>query len=156
MMRNCFFYYHFYSEFCNKKGGQNGRINQYSKEGMGKDTIPERKPYTTRDCRQGRRFARDSKQMDQRWQMGGAQGRNNPYPRGTGAQLIQAGRRYPTSKEADILGKLSAAIKNMETDVGIADVISVLTRLIEFVKAYDLDKAKQLTATADSFIKSLL
>ena len=66
------------------------------------------------------------------------------------------GERYPTSKEADILGKLSAAIKNMETDVGIADVISVLTRLIEFVKAYDLEKAKQLTATADAFIKSLL
>ena len=66
------------------------------------------------------------------------------------------GERYPTSKEADILGKLSAAIKNMETDVGIADVISVLTRLIEFVKSYDLDKAKQLTTIADTFIKSLL
>lgn len=66
------------------------------------------------------------------------------------------GERYPTSKEADILGKLSAAIKNMETDVGIADVISVLTRLIEFVKAYDLDKAKEITNIADNFIKSLL
>ncbi len=66
------------------------------------------------------------------------------------------GERYPTSKEADILGKLSAAIKNMETDVGIADVISVVTRLIEFVKAYDLDKAKELTTLSDTFIKSLL
>ena len=66
------------------------------------------------------------------------------------------GERYPTSKEADILGKLSAAIKNMETDVGIADVISVVTRMVEFVKSYDLDKAKELTAIADTFIKSLL
>lgn len=66
------------------------------------------------------------------------------------------GERYPTSKEADILGKLSAAIKNMEADVGIADVISVLTRFIEFVKSIDLDKAKELTTTADTFIKSLL
>ena len=44
----------------------------------------------------------------------------------------------------------------METDVGIADVISVVTRMVEFVKSYDLDKAKELTSIADTFIKSLL
>lgn len=37
------------------------------------------------------------------------------------------GERFPSSKEADILGKLSAAIRNMEQEVGIADIISVLT-----------------------------
>ena len=35
------------------------------------------------------------------------------------------GERFASSAEADILGKLSAAIRKMETDVGIADVISV-------------------------------
>ncbi|MCB7012232.1 transposase family protein, partial [Bacteroides thetaiotaomicron] len=35
------------------------------------------------------------------------------------------GERFPSSKEADILGKLSAAIRNMEQEVGIADIISV-------------------------------
>ena len=30
------------------------------------------------------------------------------------------GERFPSSKEADILGKLSAAIRNMEQEVGIA------------------------------------
>ena len=37
------------------------------------------------------------------------------------------GERFPSSKEADILGKLSAAIRNMEQETGIADIISVLT-----------------------------
>lgn len=33
------------------------------------------------------------------------------------------GERFPNSKEADILGKLSAAIRNMEQETGIADII---------------------------------
>ena len=41
------------------------------------------------------------------------------------------GERFPNSKEADILGKLSAAIRNMEQETGIADIISVLTGFIE-------------------------
>ena len=55
------------------------------------------------------------------------------------------GERFPSSKEADILGKLSAAIRNMEQEVGIADIISVLTGLIDWVRAADLEKAKEIT-----------
>ena len=39
-----------------------------------------------------------------------------------------------------ILGKLSAAIRNMEQEVGIADSIRVLTGLIDWVRAADLEK----------------
>ena len=66
------------------------------------------------------------------------------------------GERFPNSKEADILGKLSAAIRNMEQETGIADVISVLTEFIEWLRPLDLDKAKELTRLADAFIKDRL
>ena len=64
------------------------------------------------------------------------------------------GERFASSKEADILGKLSAAIKKMETDTGIADIVSVGTRFIEFVRPIDLDSAKNITRLFDAFIKT--
>lgn len=66
------------------------------------------------------------------------------------------GERFPNSKEADILGKLSAAIRNMEQETGIADIISVLTAFIEWLRPLDLDKAKELTRLADAYIKDKL
>ena len=66
------------------------------------------------------------------------------------------GERFATSAEADIIGKLSKSIKQMETEVGIADVISVLTRFLEFLRPIDLEKAKDVTKLADAFIKSIL
>lgn len=66
------------------------------------------------------------------------------------------GERFATTAEADILGKLSSTIKKMETDVGIADIISVLTQFIEWLRPVDLEKAKELTRLADAFIKDKL
>lgn len=66
------------------------------------------------------------------------------------------GERFATTAEADIIGKLSKSIKQMETEVGIADVISVLTKFIEFLRPVDLEKAKDVTRLADAFIKTLL
>ena len=66
------------------------------------------------------------------------------------------GERFANSTEADILGKLSAAIRKMETDIGIADVISVQTKFIEFLRPIDLEKAKEITQLSAAFIKSLL
>ena len=66
------------------------------------------------------------------------------------------GERFPNSKEADILGKLSAAIRNMEQETGIADIISVLTGFIEWLRPLDLGKAKELTRLADAYIKDKL
>lgn len=66
------------------------------------------------------------------------------------------GERYANSKEADILGKLSSSIEKMEKDVGIADIISVLTGFIEWLRPVDLEKAKDLTKLADAFIKDKL
>jgi predicted DNA-binding protein YlxM (UPF0122 family) len=66
------------------------------------------------------------------------------------------GERFATSGEADIIGKLSKSIKQMETEVGIADVVSVLTKFIEWLRPVDLEKAKDVTRLADAFIKTLL
>ena len=66
------------------------------------------------------------------------------------------GQRFPNSKEADVLGKLSAAIRNMEQEAGIADIIGVLTAFIEWLRPLDLDKAKEMTRLADAYIKGKL
>lgn len=66
------------------------------------------------------------------------------------------GERYATAPEADTLGKLAATIKKMETDVGIADLVSVGIRFIEWIRPIDLDKAKEVTILWDKFIKDQL
>lgn len=61
--------------------------------------------------------------------------------------------RVPNTKEADILVKLSAAIKSMEQDVGIADIISSGMRFGEFLRRIDLDKTKEFMNLWDAFIR---
>ncbi|MBQ9231570.1 MAG: DUF1804 family protein [Prevotella sp.] len=66
------------------------------------------------------------------------------------------GERYASPSEADILSKLSSAIKKMEVEAGIAEIISVLMGFIDFIRPMDLDKAKEITRLADNYIKSKL
>ena len=61
--------------------------------------------------------------------------------------------RQPTTKEADVMVKIAAAIKSMELDVGIADIISVGMRFTEWLRRVDLEKAKEFIPYWDSFIK---
>lgn len=68
----------------------------------------------------------------------------------------EAGKRYATPSEADTLGKLAAAIKKMESDVGIADIISVGMRFINWLRPVDMNKAKEFTGLWDMFIKDSL
>ena len=66
------------------------------------------------------------------------------------------GKRFATSAEADTLGKLAAAVKKMETDVGIADIISVGMRFIDWIRPVDVEKAKEFIRLWDAFIKDSL
>jgi len=66
------------------------------------------------------------------------------------------GKRHATPAEADVIAKLSNAIKKMETDIGIADIISVATRFVDWLRPVDLDKAKDITRLFDAFIKDNL
>lgn len=61
--------------------------------------------------------------------------------------------RQPDTKEADVMVKLSAAIKSMETDVGISDIISVGMRFGEWLRRVDLEKAKEYIKLWDLFLK---
>jgi transcriptional regulator with XRE-family HTH domain len=66
------------------------------------------------------------------------------------------GERFASPTEADTLSKLSSAIKKMETETGIAEIVSVGTRFLEFLRTIDLDKAKEFTQFFDIFIKQNL
>ena len=65
----------------------------------------------------------------------------------------EEGERRPNSTEADVMVKLAAAIKSMETDVGIADLISAGMRFGDWLRATDLDKAKDFMKLWDLFLK---
>lgn len=66
------------------------------------------------------------------------------------------GERFASSKEADILVKLTAAVRELETDTSVADTIEVLKNFINNIREDDYAQAKKITALADVFIKSLL
>lgn len=68
----------------------------------------------------------------------------------------EEGCRFPNSKEADTLNKITAGIRNLETETSIAEVIGVAEKLTSFVRKEDLQKAKELTVLFDEFIKHLL
>ena len=68
----------------------------------------------------------------------------------------EKGKRFANNTEADTLAKLSGAIKKMETETGIADMISIGTRFVEFLRTIDLDKAKDMARLFDIFIKQNL
>lgn len=65
----------------------------------------------------------------------------------------ETGKRQPDTKEADVMVKLASAIKSMETDVGITDIISVGMRFGEWLRRIDLDKAKDFMKYWDLFLK---
>lgn len=63
------------------------------------------------------------------------------------------GQRFATAAEADSITKLTTAIKKLETDAGIADIISVGIKFINWLRPYDLDKSKEFLKLWDAFIK---
>lgn len=68
----------------------------------------------------------------------------------------EPGERFASSKEADILVKLTAAVREMETDTSVSDSIEVLKNFIQHVREDDYKAAKEITALADIYVKSLL
>lgn len=67
-----------------------------------------------------------------------------------------SGERFASSKEADILVKLTAAVRELETDTSVADTIEVLSNFVNYIREDDYHKAKDVTVLADLFIKSIL
>lgn len=65
----------------------------------------------------------------------------------------EEGKRFATVTEADTLSKLASAIKKIETDVGIADIVDVGIRFTNWLRPLDLDKAKEFNDLLDAFLK---
>ena len=66
------------------------------------------------------------------------------------------GARFASNKEADSLVKLTATARNLETDASVADVIEVFKRFSNWLRAVDLEKAKDLVLFQDAFIKTIM
>lgn len=64
------------------------------------------------------------------------------------------GGRFPSAAEADTISKLSNAIKKLETEVGLSDIISVFSDLLKWLRASDPMQAKEVTPLLDAFVKS--
>jgi len=71
-------------------------------------------------------------------------------------QKREKGKRYVNSKEADILVKLTAAAKNLETETSLAEIIEVGMRFLNWMRPVDLEKAKEFSGYFDGFIKDQL
>ena len=52
------------------------------------------------------------------------------------------------------LAELNNAIKKMETEVGLSDIISVFSDLLKWLRASDPTQAKEVTPLLDAFVKS--
>ena len=68
----------------------------------------------------------------------------------------EQGHRFADSKEADTISKLTNAIKAMETEAGIADIVEVGKRLLTWLRPLNPDKAVDLARIIDDFIKETL
>lgn len=62
-------------------------------------------------------------------------------------------KKIPSSKDADIIGKIASAISKLENDSSIADVMSVGKKIVNFTQKYDPAKAKELVNIFDHYIK---
>lgn len=64
------------------------------------------------------------------------------------------GERSANTSETDRMIKISAAIKKLETETGIAEITSVCIGLCEFVRQYDVEKAKEISDHFNAYIES--
>lgn len=61
---------------------------------------------------------------------------------------------YAIKGEADTIAKLTAAIRSLEIETSLAATIDVSTRLLEYVRKIDLEKAKEIAQIVNSFVRS--
>lgn len=68
----------------------------------------------------------------------------------------EEGKRFASTSEADTLSKLAATAKNLESEASIADIVDTFVSFNEFIRTIDLEKAKEIIALQDAFIKTRL
>lgn len=66
------------------------------------------------------------------------------------------GQRFASSKEADAISKLAVAIRTLESDANIADIVEVFKRFLNWLRAISPEKAREIAAISDDFIRDIL
>lgn len=61
---------------------------------------------------------------------------------------------YADSKEANTIIQLTAAIKNLETETSLGDIIQTAKEFVEYISESNYEKAKEITKLFDGFINS--
>jgi DNA-binding transcriptional regulator LsrR (DeoR family) len=64
------------------------------------------------------------------------------------------GERYPNAKEADVQCKLAKAIRELERNTAVWQVVQVQTEFIKYVRTVDPKKAIEVSELVDAFIKN--
>lgn len=65
----------------------------------------------------------------------------------------EEGSRFANSKEADTINKLTTAIRTLETEASIADIVSVAKRMFEWLRTISPAKAKEVGDLFNDFIR---
>lgn len=66
----------------------------------------------------------------------------------------EEGKRFANSKEADVLAKLASAIKMMETEISLAEIINVFVAFNEFARTVTtIEEVKRIAQLEDNFIR---
>jgi transcriptional regulator with XRE-family HTH domain len=66
------------------------------------------------------------------------------------------GERFANSKEADSISKLSIAIKTLETEASIADIVEVSKRLLNWMRKYNDERTIEVANIFNDFIKDTM
>lgn len=72
------------------------------------------------------------------------------------ANARKEGERSFTSKEADTVVKTTSAIKKLQNDAGITDIVNVGIKFTNWLRGIDIEKAKEYNELWDLFIKDQL
>lgn len=64
--------------------------------------------------------------------------------------------KVATSKEADVIIKLTGAIQKLETETGVGETVEVAKKIIGLIQQEDLDLAKRVTMYCDILIQTMI
>lgn len=64
--------------------------------------------------------------------------------------------KVPNNKEADVLSKLTAALRNLETEISVGEIVEVGMEFCDYVRQQAPDKIGDVVSLFDGFIKTAI